>query len=77
VIVTLESTTKIVKLVTAAGAVDARIWEGHTASGIAVHAFITRIAAEQDVDPTEFQRELQHMRAPSVKAEWYPLRMVL
>lgn len=76
-IVTLESTTKIVKLVTPAGEVDARIWEGTTASGIAVHAFITRIAAEQGIDPTEFERELQQTRAPSVAAEWYPLRMVL
>lgn len=79
-IVTLESTTKIVKLVTEAGEVDARIWEGHTASGIAVHAFITRIAIDKtDASAAQqFSRELEEQRPPSpVIDAAYPLRMIL
>jgi len=79
-IVTLESTTKIVTLVTAAGEVDARIWEGTTASGIAVHAFITRIAIDKDdhVAARQFAFELRECRHPSpVVDAAYPLRMIL
>lgn len=83
--ITLESTTKLVKLLARSGAepVPARVWEGKTENGIPVFAYITRIApaipidqltAEQD---SEFQRDLQEQRAPSPVVEAIPLRMIL
>lgn len=76
--VTLESTTKVVTLVTEAGSVPARLWEGTTESGIPCHAFITRIAARSDSDLSEFQRELQQQVDPSrALAGVYDARLVL
>ncbi len=76
--VTLESTDKIVTLVTSGGEIPARIWEGTTDSGIAVHVFITRIAIDKDQDATQFQRELLETRHPSPAVDAaYPLRLIL
>jgi hypothetical protein len=75
--VTLESTSKVVKLATPAGTIPARIWEGHTESGIPVHAYITRLAAPAGADHAEFLRELEEHRAPSADVEAIPLRMIL
>ena len=41
----IESTSKVVEF----NGVPARIWEGHTESGIPVHCFITRIAVEFEI----------------------------
>jgi len=71
--VTLESTTKVVHV----DGVPARIWEGQTESGIAVHAFITRIAVHKDADASQFERELQECRAPSPDVQAYPARIIL
>lgn len=76
--ITLESTTKIVELKTAGGIVPARIWEGFTDSGIAVHAYITRIAASaKDPDLSQFEKELSECRTPSVDIVAIPLRLIL
>ncbi len=75
---TIESTTKLVDLVIDGATVPARIWEGHTESGIAVHCFVTRVAVHKDLDASQFERELQEHRAPSAEiANVYPLRMIL
>ncbi len=73
----LESTDKIVELATHLGRMPARIWEGHTESGIAVHAYVTRIAAHEGQDLSQFERELQETRKPSAEVEAIPLRMIL
>lgn len=74
----IESTTKLVELVVDGATVPARIWEGHTDSGIPVHCFITRVAVHKDLDSSQFDKELQEHRAPSVEvARVYPLRMIL
>ena len=74
----LESTTKIVQLVTDNGSVPARIWEGTTASGIRCHAYITRIAIDKDEPhPEQFERELKEQRVPSAKILAIPLRVIL
>ena len=71
---TIESTSQTVSL----NGIEARIWEGHTESGIPVHCFVTRVAVHQDLDCSQFEKELQEHRAPSVEiARVYPLRMVL
>jgi hypothetical protein len=76
--VTLHATTKIVELQTTDGRVPARIWEGTTESGIAVHAFITRVAVDRAEDTSQFERELLEQRAPSAAiSAAYPLRLVL
>jgi len=69
----LESTTKLVHL----NGVPARIWEGHTASGIPVHAYITRIGVDRTEDTSEFEAELIEQRAPRPELEAFPARMVL
>jgi hypothetical protein len=69
----IESTTKIVTL----NGVPARIWEGNTASGIAVHCYVTRIAVAKELDSTEFERELQEHRPPSPALQVIPLSMIL
>ena len=64
--VTLESTTKIVELITGNGhTVPARIWEGHTENGIPCHAYITRIAVARTEDASQFERELVEHRPPT------------
>jgi hypothetical protein len=76
--VTLESTDKIVELKTPRGIVPARLWEGHTDTGIACHALITRIAVHKDDDASQFERELKEQRAPSKELQGvYDARLVL
>lgn len=75
-IVTLESTTKIVEF----DGVPARLWEGKTSTGIRVHCFVTRIAIDKDdAEATrQFEAELQECKPPSPEVEnAYPLRMIL
>jgi hypothetical protein len=69
----LHNTTKIVFL----NGVPARVWEGHTASGVPVHAYITRIAVAQGEDASELDRELSIAAPPSPEIEAIPLRMIL
>jgi hypothetical protein len=77
--VTLEATDKIVELKLPTGAVvPARIWEGETESGIACHAFITRIAVHKDLDSSQFDRELQAVKPLSKELSGvYDARLVL
>jgi len=70
----LESTHKLVHL----NGVPARIWEGKTARGVPVHAFITRIACDHEADSFEFDLELDEHRPPSPEVDRsYPDRMTL
>jgi hypothetical protein len=72
--ITVTSTSKIVQF----NGLPARIWEGHTDSGIPVHCYITRIAAPNDGrDLSQFERELQSHEPPSAEVQAIPLRMVL
>lgn len=75
--VTLENTTKVVELVINGQRVPARVWEGETASGIKIHAYITRIAVSDQDDASEFETALQSCRAPSPEVEAIPLRLIL
>lgn len=70
---TIENTTKIVHL----NGVPARVWEGHTESGTAVHCFITRVAVANGLDCSEFERELAEQRKPSVDIENILSRLIL
>lgn len=70
----LHSTSKIVHV----NNVPARIWEGVTESGIKVHAYITRIAIdENELDKSQFEQELQEHKKPSAEIDAIPLRLIL
>ena len=74
--ITIESTSKIVHL----NGLPARVWEGHTESGIEIHAFVTRVAVKEGQKPEvygEFERELQEQRKPTPEIEAIPLRFIL
>ena len=71
--ITIESTTKVVTF----NGLPCRIWEGHTASGIALHAYIPRVAVEKDADNSQFEDELTECKAPSAEVAAIPLRMIL
>jgi hypothetical protein len=79
---TIESTTKMVILETPTGIVPARIWEGHTDTGIPVHCYITRVAVHEDLCKNidvvrQFETELVEQRKPSSSLDVIPLRMIL
>lgn len=69
----LRNTTKIVFL----NGVPARVWEGITASGIPVFAFITRIGVDKKEDLSEFESELSEESPPSAELQAFPLRMLI
>jgi hypothetical protein len=71
--ITIENTTKTVLL----NGVPARIWEGHTDSGIPIHCYITRVAVQEDLDCAQFEKELQEQRKPSAAIEGIPMRLIL
>ncbi|MER9421293.1 hypothetical protein NKI88_02380 [Mesorhizobium sp. M0317] len=82
--ITIESTSKVVDLVTGGYSVRARFWQGETADGIPVHAFITRIAPEIPTsDPrineltAEFERDLKRQADPRPSVQAIPLRMII
>lgn len=70
---TLHPTTKLVQL----DNVLCRVWEGQTSGGLRVHAFIARVACEQDADASELEAVLKETSAPSMEIAVYPARMVL
>lgn len=71
---TLHNTTKLITL----NGLPCRVWEGKTAAGVEVFAYITRVQVRRDADLTEFERELTEQRPPSVEADAViPLRMIL
>lgn len=74
---TIESTTKVVTLETPQGSVPARIWEGHTESGIPVHCYITHVGVMGSEDLSQFSRELAEQQEPSPAIEAIPLRLIL
>jgi hypothetical protein len=71
--ITIENTTNLVTV----NDVPARIWEGHTESGIPVHCYITRIAVHRDEDTSQFEAELKEQRVPSAVIEGIAPRLVL
>ena len=72
--ITIENTSRIIEI----NGVPARIWEGKTESGIAVHCAINRIAVHNTADTAQFEAELVETNSPSDAAlECFPLRMIL
>ena len=82
--ITIESTTKIVTLLVNGHAVDARVWQGASESGVPVHAFVIRIAPEVPKDDprideltAQFERELTRRADPRPTVETIPLRLII
>lgn len=76
--VMIESTDRIISIEKNGGRIPARVWEGETDSGIKVVCLITRIAAKADQDLSQFERELQEQKPPSLDGvQCWPLRMIL
>jgi hypothetical protein len=85
--IAIESTPKIVKLVDHTNpdcTIQARVWQGHTESGIPVQCFITRIAPEiPKTDPrideltAEFERDLKRQADPRITVDAIPLRFII
>lgn len=71
--ITLHNTTKVVTL----NGVEARVWEGKTSKGIAVYAYIPRIAVLISEDRTEFEKELERVSDPSPDVQAIPLRLLI
>ncbi len=71
--ITIHNTTKIVDI----NGLPARIWEGHTESGIPIHCFITRVAVKNGLPTEQFEKELMEQEPPSVEVEAIPLRFIL
>lgn len=71
--ITIHNTTKVTPL----NGIACRIWEGQTASGIKVHAYITCIAVANEEDQKEFERELRSVSAPSGDVRTIPLRLLI
>jgi hypothetical protein len=69
--VTLESTDVFVEI----AGITARVWEGHTESGIPVAAIIPRVACPADADVRQFEAELKECAPPRMLTVWLPLRI--
>lgn len=75
--VQLRNTTKVVHIIVDGVGIPARLWEGHTASGIPVHAYITRIAVHPEHDLAQFDRELMEQQPPTPAIAAIPARLIL
>jgi hypothetical protein len=91
--ITIESTDKLVELLVPVSntedglltvAVEARVWQGETDSGIPVQVYVTRIAAEiPESDPkideltAQFTAELKRTATPRPTVAAIPLSMIL
>jgi len=70
--INLKQTSRIVNI----NDVPARVWEGTTAKGTKITAFISKIAVEKSEDSSELENELQETEPPKASNHW-PLNMVL
>lgn len=82
--ITIESTDKIVDMAAGDNAIQARVWQGQSESGIPVQCFVTRIAPEiKQTDPrfdeltAEFERELSRQADPRASVSALPPQISL
>lgn len=68
----LESTSQIIRF----NGVECRVWEGTSERGIAIVAFIPRLAVSADADSTEFDRELLEQPVPREPTVVWPSKLV-
>lgn len=84
--ITIESTSKIVEFepMPARKTIAARVWQGHTDSGVPVQCFIAVISPEieeshPDIEKltAQFEAELIRQAKPRPTVDAIPLRMVI
>jgi hypothetical protein len=78
--ITIESTSQITDITDreTGAKVKCRVWEGQTENGVRVHCLIPRIAAHAGQNLSQFEKELQEHKAPSVDTmEAFSLRMII
>jgi hypothetical protein len=75
--ITIESTSRLCSIELGAMAIEARVWEGKTESGIPVVCLIPRIASPSSEHPTQFDAELRQCKPPTAASDAFPLRMIL
>jgi hypothetical protein len=76
----LESTGKIVQFSVQRGQrpYEARVWQGHTESGIAIQVLIPRIAVLETENQAQFEKELNECHAPTnMEPQAFPMRMLI
>ena len=75
----LESTDRIITLVSDQGEIPARVWQGRTDGGIPIFALISRVAVSSRQDQSRFEAELKEVHAPADAdaVTVFPLRMIL
>jgi len=56
----IEATQHITKI----GGVECRLWEGVTEGGVACKVFVHRVAVHNDLDLSQFERELLEKLPP-------------
>lgn len=71
--ITLEPTTMIVHL----NGVPTRIWQGQTAKGVPISAFVALVAVDRDADTRELEEVLRDVAAPRPELLEIPARLVL
>ena len=74
---TIESTSRVITLVSGSKSVQARLWEGTTESGIPIHVYVARVSVDPGQDQTQFELELKQCRAPSAPVRVIPDRLIL
>lgn len=75
---TLENTATVLTICKDGVEIPARLWQGHTESGIYVQCLITRIAVSDTDDQQQFERELKECRPPEPETpSAFPMRMVM
>ena len=62
----VESTSAIVPVTTSRGGIQARVWRGVTAGGVAFELLVVRVAVDRGADAAEFERDLREVEAPSL-----------
>ncbi len=79
--ITIESTDKIITLVDNGVEMPARVWLGHTESGVRCHVFVTRVAVKEGQSAeayAQFERELKETaKATPDDIRAIPLRFIL
>jgi hypothetical protein len=68
----LHSTSQITRI----NGVECRVWEGRTARGTRITAFVARVAVDEGGDARELERELRAQPQPRPVNPW-PARMVV
>jgi hypothetical protein len=73
---TLKNTKHIIHIEKDGVTFPARVWEGHSDSGIYVQALIVRIGVDGSADQEEFLLQLEECEQPKVP-DVFPARMVM